>query len=106
MITERYVLANCMHHSDEVLKEKFFPLFQHEFYEFSCPANSGGYQSAIRHITPMTFEEWKGLRYREFREARHISIKDQLDMLYHDTKNGTTNWLDYVDKMKSEIPKP
>lgn len=105
MITEKYVLEHCMHNSDEKLEKIFFPQFQHELDKVTSPVNSGGYQSAIQHIEPMTFEEWKRLRYKEFRAARHISIKDQLDMLYHDVKNGTTNWIEYVDKIKSDIPK-
>ncbi len=34
------------------------------------------------------------------------SISEQLDMLYWDKKNGTNKWVEAVDKVKSDNPKP
>jgi len=39
-------------------------------------------------------------------EKGYASIGDQLDMQYHDAKNGTTTWADHVAKVKSDFPKP
>jgi hypothetical protein len=33
-------------------------------------------------------------------------IKDQLDQLYWDKKNGTNKWVESIDKVKSDNPKP
>ena len=33
-------------------------------------------------------------------------IQDQLDQLYWDKKNGTTKWVESIDKVKSDNPKP
>ena len=34
------------------------------------------------------------------------SIAEQLDMQYWDKKNGTTTWVDAIEKVKSDNPKP
>lgn len=106
MITEKYVLEHCMHNSDEVLEKVFFPQFQHELDKITSPVNSGGYQSAVRHIEPMTFEEWKVMRYVEFRQARYLPIQEQLDMFYHDRIDGTTSQFDHAQAVKRAYPKP
>jgi len=46
--------------------------------------------------------------YKRFIFARTVSygsIGEQLDMIYKDMKNGTTEWVDKVDAIKAEIPK-
>lgn len=40
------------------------------------------------------------------RVAAYPSAKDQLDLLYWDKKNGTNKWVEAVDKVKSDNPKP
>ena len=42
---------------------------------------------------------------RDRAEKGYASIGDQLDMQYHDAKNGTTTWKDHVAKVKSDFPK-
>ena len=39
-------------------------------------------------------------------EKGYADVGDQLDMQYHDAKNGTTTWKDHVAKVKSDFPKP
>ena len=34
------------------------------------------------------------------------AIKDQLDQIYWDKKNGTNKWVEAIDKVKSDNPKP
>ena len=34
------------------------------------------------------------------------SFGDQLDQLYWDKKNGTNKWVEAIDKVKSDNPKP
>jgi hypothetical protein len=40
------------------------------------------------------------------RQQAYGSIQDQLDMLYWDQMNGTTNWRDHITSVKQSIPKP
>tara|TARA_R100000149_G_C5862165_1_gene127836 strand:- start:75 stop:356 length:282 start_codon:yes stop_codon:yes gene_type:complete len=50
--------------------------------------------------------ELNKLKYKKEREDAYPLIKDQLDMLYWDKKNGTTTWVEAIDKVKSDYPKP
>ena len=44
--------------------------------------------------------------YIELREREYPSIKEQLDMMWHDKQNDTTTWEDAISKVKSDNPKP
>lgn len=47
--------------------------------------------------------------YERVREKEYPKIKDQLDQLYHDIKNGNLNngeWIKSIDKVKMNNPKP
>ena len=44
--------------------------------------------------------------YKSKRRESYDSIKDQLDQLYWDKKNGTNKWVENIDKVKSDNPKP
>ena len=35
-----------------------------------------------------------------------VGIEEQLDQLYWDKKNGTNKWVEAIDKVKSDNPKP
>ena len=39
------------------------------------------------------------------RRAAYGSVESQLDMQYHDSKDGTTTWVDHVAKVKTDNPK-
>lgn len=46
---------------------------------------------------------------RAHRASNYPSIEAQLDMLYHDIKNGTLetgNWINAIEEIKSTYPKP
>ena len=45
------------------------------------------------------------MQYWYDRKSEYPSIKEQLDMQYHDTVNGTTTWKDAIAKVKSDNPK-
>ena len=45
-------------------------------------------------------------KYQRDREPLYASIKDQLDQLYWDKKNGTNKRVEAIDKVKSDNPKP
>ena len=48
----------------------------------------------------------EAIKYKSDRAAAYPSIGDQLDMQYWDKKNGTNKWVEAVDKVKSDNPKP
>lgn len=39
-------------------------------------------------------------------EGGYANLGEQFDMQYHDTKDGTTTWIDHVDSVKTKFPKP
>jgi len=45
-------------------------------------------------------------KYQRDRAESYSSIQDQLDQLYWDKKNGTNKWVEAIDKVKSDNPKP
>jgi len=45
-------------------------------------------------------------KYKEDRKNAYDSIQNQLDQLYWDKKNGTNKWVEAIDKVKSDNPKP
>jgi hypothetical protein len=47
--------------------------------------------------------EYEAKQYQ--RDRQYPSIADQLDMLYWDKVNGTENWLNSIESVKSRFPK-
>ena len=45
-------------------------------------------------------------KYKYKSERQYPAISEQLDQLYWDKKNGTNKWVEAVDKVKSDNPKP
>jgi hypothetical protein len=43
--------------------------------------------------------------YRFLRQTAYGSINEQLDMLYWDHVNGTSNWADHIAAVKAAYPK-
>jgi hypothetical protein len=53
--------------------------------------------------------EYDAKDYQRKRQLEYPLIGDQLDMLYHDIKNGTLetgNWIQSVESVKEKYPKP
>lgn len=44
--------------------------------------------------------------YAQKRADKYPPLPDQLDMLYWDKVNGTTNWTDRIGAVKAQYPKP
>ena len=51
-------------------------------------------------VDPDAFNKKRRAAY----EAK-FNIADQLDMMWHDKKDGTTNWEDAIEKIKTDNPK-
>lgn len=44
--------------------------------------------------------------YAQFRREAYPSLPDQLDMIYHDSVDGTTTWKDAIAAVKAKYRKP
>ena len=44
--------------------------------------------------------------YAQFRREAYPSLPDQLDMIYHDSVDGTTTWNDAIAAIKAKYRKP
>ena len=55
-------------------------------------------------VTEVTSERESNL-YKGQRRESYGSIESQLDMLYWDKKNGTNTWVEFIDQIKTDIPK-
>lgn len=49
--------------------------------------------------------EYDKKEYQRLRAKEYPSIKDQLDMLYWDQRNGTSLWLNTIEYVKQKHPK-
>ena len=63
-------------------------------------------QSAIDAARTTLNNELAATKYQRDREAAYDTVKNQLDQLYWDKKNGTNKWVEAIDKVKSDNPKP
>jgi hypothetical protein len=50
--------------------------------------------------------DYAAKQYQRDRAAEYPSLADQLDMLYWDGVNGTTNWANAIAAVKERNPKP
>lgn len=60
----------------------------------------------IQSETEAKIAEKEATAYILQRISSYPSLGDQLDMLYHDKKNGTTKWEDLITSIKTQYPKP
>jgi len=62
--------------------------------------------SAITSEVTRLQNEYNNKKYQRDRSVAYDPIKEQLDQLYWDKKNGTNKWVEAIDKVKSDNPKP
>jgi len=98
-VTEQYVLEHCLHNPEQVLKEVFFPQFKDELEKVVPLTCVPGLVQPVQAIKPMTFDEWKKLRYRELRRVAYGDWHDQMEM----QANGT--WEQHIKDVKAKWPK-
>lgn len=63
------------------------------------------YEQAIIDLANLKFDEQEN-GYKRAREQAYLPIPEQLDLLYWDGVNGTTNWADHIAEVKANNPKP
>jgi len=64
--------------------------------------------------TPEELKAWevefdaflKSMEYKDLRKTEMPPIEEQLDMLFHDMENGSTEWRDKIRAVKAKYPKP
>ncbi len=49
--------------------------------------------------------EWAATQYQRDRFDNYPSWREQIDMQYHDSVNGTTTWKDTIQAIKDKYPK-
>jgi len=84
--------------------EEAKPLYKqvnNERLEFS----QSDYDQAIIDLANSKWNEQQ-FGYIQARQEAYGSIAEQLDMMYWDSVNGTTNWADHIAQVKADNPKP
>ncbi len=71
--------------------------------------HDGGYKPTEKECTDglkALQDNFDATTYARNRQAAYPKLPDQLDQLYWDKKNGTNKWVEAIDKVKSDNPKP
>ena len=63
-------------------------------------------QSKVDQARTTLNTEAAAVKYKSDRATAYDPITEQLDQLYWDKKNGTNKWVEAIDKVKSDNPKP
>lgn len=95
-------ISNWIYDKNMVLKAGYLPL---EEKETPNGCYISGYEIVENKIVPI-FAEYPIPTYAEQRIAAYPNFGDQLDMIYWDKINGTTDWLDLISEIKAKYPKP
>jgi len=51
-------------------------------------------------------EHLAATKYQKDRATKYPELEEQLDMIYHDKKNGTDNWFEAIKEVKEKHPNP
>ena len=62
-------------------------------------------RTAIQNELYRLDKEYSDNKYQRDRKKEYMPLDKQLDMLYWDFKNNTTNWITYIDSVKQQFPK-
>lgn len=98
-VTEQYVLDNCIGASLDALENVLFPQFQAQLDKHSSPKCIPCLVQPIRAVIPTTFEEWRGVHYKELRRAAYGDWHEQMEMIVDGTHEQ------HVQAVKAAIPK-
>lgn len=63
-------------------------------------------EAEIQAALPRVLEERILNAYRDKRTKEYPSVGDQLDMIYHDWKDGTNTFIQAITAVKTKYPKP
>lgn len=95
-------VSNWINDENAVLAAGYLPLEELEPLEGQYVS---GHKIFENKIVPV-FSVYPDPTYAEQRMSEYLSFGDQLDMIYWDKINGTTDWLDLISEIKVKYPKP
>lgn len=95
-------VSNWINDENAILAAGYLPLEELEPPEGQYVS---GHKIFENKIVPI-FASYPAPTYVDQRIAAYPDISDQLDMIYWDKINGTTDWLDLISEIKAKYPKP
>ncbi len=63
-------------------------------------------ENVVEYDEALVNTEAQKMEYITHRSFAYPSIQDQLDMIWHDQDDGTTNWFNAISAVKNQFPKP
>jgi len=69
------------------------------------PISDDDFEQMVIDCANSKFDEQEN-GYKTARQEAYGSVQDQLDMQYWDSVNGTTTWVDHIEQVKTDNPKP
>jgi len=69
------------------------------------PISDDDFEQMVIDCANSKFDEQEN-GYKTARQEAYESIANQLDMQYWDSVNGTTTWVDHIEQVKADNPKP
>lgn len=98
-MTEEQALAQATQEIEDA--KPLYKQVNKERLEFS----QADYDQAIIDRKNSILDEYNN-GYIRARQEQYLAIPEQLDLIYWDGVNGTTNWADHIAEVKSNNPKP
>ena len=98
-MTEEQALAQATQEIEDA--KPLYKQVNNERLEF----NQADYDQAIIDRKNSLLDEYNN-GYIRARQEQYLAIPEQLDLLYWDGVNGTTNWADHIAEVKANNPKP
>ena len=98
-MTEEQALAQATQEIEDA--KPLYKQVNKERLEFS----QADYDQAIIDRKNSILDEYNN-GYIRARQEQYLAIPEQLDLLYWDGVNGTTNWSDHIAEVKANNPKP
>ena len=74
-------------------------------YQYLADAHATEKQRVADEKTKTQADMIANRTYAEKRKAKYDAL-NQFEMQYDDSKNSTTTWVDAIDEIKAEVPKP
>ena len=78
------------------------PISEFVFHNGQTPPTEEQIQAKIIELQA----EYDANQYQRDRQPEYPSIQDQLDMQFWDRVNGTNNWQEAIEAVKTKHPKP
>ena len=98
------------------MKTNYSTALRYLYPEIEVTVNANDYEQITIHTSGIELPSKGALdkAYKDYikehghetkRRREYPPLVEQLDMLYHDKKNGTDTWLNAIEKVKNKFPK-